>query len=794
MRSTIRKLAVMLLLLFCSVFLLNTCKPLLSIIEKSVLLPEYQLTIQPDGNGTVTPEGIHTVSHDIPFAVAASAAAGYFFDEWSVESGSGVAFADKQAASTTVALTEGDAAIQANFLQFTYQLTVGDDGNGSTAPSGTFSVNHGEQTAIAATPDGAYSFVNWSIATQDPGATVAFGDSNKASTWVSLRDGAATIRANFTLNRYDLTVTSDSNGTTNPAGTTSVAHGAQTEIWASANANYAFREWQVTQGSDVSFVNYQAAHTWVKLEGGNATIKAAFARIPVAAFQGTPTTANVPFTVNFTDTSTGEIDSWAWDFDNNGSTDSTLQNPSHSYTVKGSYSVKLTVSGPGGTDSETKSGYITANGVPSAPSSVTAVVKSGSQIDLTWTDNAGDESSYEVWRNKDGGSYSKISGSLSANTKAYSDQSIVDPADYRYAVKAVNQAGSSTWAYSPTRTTEWLLKTPASAGDVGISPSLMIANTHNTPRISYYDMTNKDLRYAYEALGGTWYDKVIDSDGSSDIGRGSSFAITEDWEMRISYKKGAALRYAYHHPSLYWQPQTVDAETNSSTATSMALYGTGREYIRIITMDWTLPGDIRLFTNTGGAWSTMDTGVGVADLTQTALGVSSKGLPRFCYYQDGDLKYAWYYKDPILGYRWRRETVEGIAANWEKTYSMAVDGSSYSHVAYLDTTNKLVKYAKKNSQEAASTWSKQTAYNYSYALPSGGKVALCLDGKNQPHIAAAVGGQLIYTRKTGTVWISEVVDSSTELPTTPAIAIDGLGRIHIAYGCNARDLKYARKE
>jgi PKD repeat protein len=47
-------------------------------------------------------------------------------------------------------------------------------------------------------------------------------------------------------------------------------------------------------------------------------------------------------TVHFTDTSLKPNASWAWDIDNNGSTDYTTQNPTHTYASPGVYSVKLT--------------------------------------------------------------------------------------------------------------------------------------------------------------------------------------------------------------------------------------------------------------------------------------------------------------------------------------------------------------------------------------------------------------------------------------------------------------------
>jgi PKD repeat protein len=56
--------------------------------------------------------------------------------------------------------------------------------------------------------------------------------------------------------------------------------------------------------------------------------------------------------VEFTDTSTGEITSWSWDLDD-GAT-SALQNPTNLYSGPGAWTVTLTVTGPGGTDTDTQ--------------------------------------------------------------------------------------------------------------------------------------------------------------------------------------------------------------------------------------------------------------------------------------------------------------------------------------------------------------------------------------------------------------------------------------------------------
>ena len=76
-----------------------------------------------------------------------------------------------------------------------------------------------------------------------------------------------------------------------------------------------------------------------------------------ADFSASPTSGPAPLRVNFTDQSTGDITSWSWDF-GDGAT-STEQNPSHTYTDAGTYTVSLTVTGLGGSDTEVKANFIT---------------------------------------------------------------------------------------------------------------------------------------------------------------------------------------------------------------------------------------------------------------------------------------------------------------------------------------------------------------------------------------------------------------------------------------------------
>ena len=89
---------------------------------------------------------------------------------------------------------------------------------------------------------------------------------------------------------------------------------------------------------------------------------------PVAGF----TASAKKLSAKFTDTSTGSISSWSWNFGEPSSltNTSTAQNPSHIYSVAGTYPVTLTVTGPGGSSIQKRSISVSnsgRSGILSAP-------------------------------------------------------------------------------------------------------------------------------------------------------------------------------------------------------------------------------------------------------------------------------------------------------------------------------------------------------------------------------------------------------------------------------------------
>jgi hypothetical protein len=81
-----------------------------------------------------------------------------------------------------------------------------------------------------------------------------------------------------------------------------------------------------------------------------------------AGFTAAPTAGPVPLTVNFTNASSGAITNRLWSF-GDGAT-SAAENPAHTYTNTGSFTVSLTVLGADGSNTLTRAGFITVTAAP----------------------------------------------------------------------------------------------------------------------------------------------------------------------------------------------------------------------------------------------------------------------------------------------------------------------------------------------------------------------------------------------------------------------------------------------
>ncbi len=163
--------------------------------------------------------------------------------------------------------------------------------------------------------------------------------------------------------------------------------------------------------------------------------------VPKAVFTGAPTSGVKPLTVTFSEQSIGTATSWAWSFGDGGT--SNQRNPTYTYNHAGSFTVALTVSGPGGSDSETKTSYIQVSEPLPATPQINAIANVGLDdvYTISWS-NSANATGYTVQEQHNGGSWSTI------HTGAALTVNLTDQADgdWCYRVRATNAAGDSAWS------------------------------------------------------------------------------------------------------------------------------------------------------------------------------------------------------------------------------------------------------------------------------------------------------------------------------------------------------------
>jgi PKD repeat protein len=155
---------------------------------------------------------------------------------------------------------------------------------------------------------------------------------------------------------------------------------------------------------------------------------------PVASFTGTPTSGSAPRTVAFTDASTNSPTSWAWTF-GDGYT-STLKSPSHAYSTAGTYTVSLTATNAGGSNTLTRTGYITVSTATVAPvASFTGTPTTGKfPLTVSFTDASTNSPTSWYWTFGDGST-----STLKSPSHTYSAKGT-----YTVSLKATNAGGSNT--------------------------------------------------------------------------------------------------------------------------------------------------------------------------------------------------------------------------------------------------------------------------------------------------------------------------------------------------------------
>ncbi len=103
--------------------------------------------------------------------------------------------------------------------------------------------------------------------------------------------------------------------------------------------------------------------------------------------------------------------------------------------------------------SPNNNGGSTTTVIPLAPSNLTGVLVSSSQVNLTWADNSTNETGFKIERRLDGGSFVVV-GTVNADVLNFSDVGLTANTNYTYNVISFNPVGSSL-----TYSNEWSINT-----------------------------------------------------------------------------------------------------------------------------------------------------------------------------------------------------------------------------------------------------------------------------------------------------------------------------------------------
>jgi hypothetical protein len=130
---------------------------------------------------------------------------------------------------------------------------------------------------------------------------------------------------------------------------------------------------------------------------------------------------------------------------------------------------------------------------PAAPSALSATTIACDQIDLAWTDNSSDETSFKIERSTDGVNFGQID-TVGADVTSYSDTTVAESTTYWYRVRAANSGGNSAYSNTDNATT------PACPLNPPAAPTGLTANAAACDQIdlAWTDNANNETSFTIE--------------------------------------------------------------------------------------------------------------------------------------------------------------------------------------------------------------------------------------------------------------------------------------------------------
>jgi predicted phage tail protein len=132
---------------------------------------------------------------------------------------------------------------------------------------------------------------------------------------------------------------------------------------------------------------------------------------------------------------------------------------------------------------------------PAAPTGLSAAATSSNSIDLSWTDNASNETNFVVQRSTSSGSGFTTIATLGANTTSYADTTgLAASTTYYYRVYAANSLGNSGFSNEASATTDPPPASPPTAPS-GLSAT---ATSPNSIDLSWTDNASNETNFVVQ--------------------------------------------------------------------------------------------------------------------------------------------------------------------------------------------------------------------------------------------------------------------------------------------------------
>jgi hypothetical protein len=353
--------------------------------------------------------------------------------------------------------------------------------------------------------------------------------------------------------------------------------------------------------------------------------------------------------------------------------------------------------------------------------------------------------------------------------------------------------------------------------DVGEFCSIAV-DPNDIPHVSYYDKSNNDLNYA-EWIGpspNNWaiLDPPLDSAG--DVGKYSSIAVDEYFNVHISYSDETNVKLNYAIYDGNWYPgNIVDNDLNTGRYTSIALDPESIPYIsyydydishkRLKLAEWVGPGY--------GDWSVSvidaDGDVGM----HSSLAIDSDSGIHIAYYDNTNSRLKYHgstssittavQREALLSYPWWGENrwgsnPSGLSWGYGTAGKPDMAGNDeYLQVVFPEFSelNGNLKYAKWNV--GLSDWDKIILADKGVI---GSYTSMAMDSSNVPHISYydESNGWLWYAKWVGPSlanWEFEVVDKAGDVGRYTSITVDKDDHPHISYTLSyEQTMKYAWRD